>query len=177
MQIYSQIRGRDDSEKAEELARAIMIYLDESQEPKALEEKCPECHYQNGDHHARRCSQRREEKPETQESGEKCRFDREVGYCFTHSGFHEAKPQDEPKECCELCECASYVDGVKTESKCNSKDCPCHQESETGWREDLAISHLRIVLPMAKAYAASSDVGSNREFVEAADIFLKSLEK
>lgn len=44
MQIFSQIRGKDDSEKAEELVRAVMIYLDEqaeSKEHKALEEISP----------------------------------------------------------------------------------------------------------------------------------------
>lgn len=36
---------------------------------------------------------------------------------------------DCPEECCALCECATYEDGVHTKSTCNTPiDCPCHKE-------------------------------------------------
>lgn len=110
------------------------------------------------------------ERPETEES-EKSHFDDE-------NASHRAcecqckkcvsclsKPQDEPKECQE-CPVPEECDTPCT--------CPCHQESETEFR---AINLLKIILPMAKAHAAAHPVGSNKEFVERTDEFLKSLEK
>lgn len=81
---------------------------------------------------------------------------------------------------CFHCNSCAYVECAEP--------CVCHAEGEPSHemyrREQQKVSHLeaalavsqemlRLVLPLAKGYAVAHPVGSNQEYVDAADAFLK----
>lgn len=100
MQIFSQIRGKDDSEKAEELVRAVMIYLDEqaeSQEPKSLEE-CKHGRWYVVDGSCFYCGK---DLNKPQEEPKKCSYEDPCDECLNKSiqVYAGHQKETEPKKC------------------------------------------------------------------------------
>lgn len=143
----------------------------ESQEPKV----CPEGYcYKHELKDCSECSQEPkalEEKPLCAHAAGICR-----GNC---------KPQEEPKKCPPFhhmhtkngdWSCMNIYDAERegiTLYPCKKETKP---KEEAEYKLDIAMSYLKLVLPMAKGYAAKNDVGSNQEYIEDAEKFIKSQE-
>lgn len=162
---------------------SVLQYLDEqaeSQEPKALEEKpLYKCNGSCLGTHGPEC---KVAKP--QEEPKKIgKYDPETGHltvCSSQSG----DPFD-----CHICH------QKETEPKLPQSDFRMNPEEvvkagkdwwdlqketepkeDAEYKLDISVSYLKLVLPMAKAYAAKNDVGSNQEYIENAEKFIKSQE-